>query len=71
VTVRSGDLVVGDADGVVVVERERVEALLEAAGRKVEDEAARIEAIKKGNTAARWLDSALRSAGVLKDDETL
>ena len=71
VTVRSGDLVVGDADGVVVIERESVEALLQAAGRKVEDEAARIEAIKKGNTAAKWLDSALRSAGVLKENETL
>ncbi|MDR6455829.1 RraA family protein [Variovorax paradoxus] len=71
VTVRSGDLVVGDADGVVVIERGRVEALLQAAGKKVEDEAARIEAIKKGNTAAKWLDAALRSAGVLKENETL
>ena len=71
VAVRSGDLVVGDADGVVIVEREKVEALLQAAVRKVEDEAARIEAIKHGNTAAKWLDSALRNAGVLKAGETL
>ncbi|MDP9602944.1 UNVERIFIED_ORG: RraA family protein [Variovorax paradoxus] len=71
VAVRPGDLVVGDADGVVVVEREKVEALLQAAQKKVEDEAARIEAIKRGNTAAKWLDSALRNAGVLKEGETL
>lgn len=71
VSVRSGDLVVGDADGVVVLEREKVEALLQAAGRKVEDEAARIYAIKKGDTTAPWLQSALRKAGVLKEDETL
>ncbi|QSI31235.1 RraA family protein [Variovorax sp. RKNM96] len=71
VTVRPGDLVVGDADGVVIVEREKVEALLQAAAQKVEDEAARIEAIKKGNTAAKWLDAALRNAGVLKAGETL
>ncbi|MET3181990.1 UNVERIFIED_ORG: RraA family protein [Variovorax guangxiensis] len=71
VAVRPGDLVVGDADGVVVVEREKVEALLQAAQKKVEDEAARIDAIKQGNTAARWLDSALRNAGVLKEGETL
>jgi len=71
VTVRPGDLVVGDADGVVIIEREKVEALLPAAKRKVEDEAARIEAIKNGNTAAKWLDSALRNAGVLKENETL
>jgi hypothetical protein len=28
-------------------------------------------AIKKGNTAAMWVDAALRSAGVLKENETL
>lgn len=71
VAVRPGDLVIGDADGVVVVEREKVETLLQAAAKKVEDEAARIEAIKNGNTAAKWLDSALRNAGVLKENETL
>lgn len=71
VAVRPGDLVVGDADGVVVVEREKVEALLQAAQKKVEDETARIEAIKQGNTAAKWLDSALRNAGVLKEGEKL
>ncbi|SDE21841.1 RraA famliy [Variovorax sp. CF079] len=71
VAVRPGDLVVGDADGVVVVEREKVEALLQAARRKVADEAARIDAIKKGDTAAKWLDSALRNAGVLKENEKL
>ena len=71
VAVRPGDLVIGDADGVVVVEREKVQTLLQAAAKKVKDEAARIEAIKNGNTAAKWLDSALRNAGVLKENETL
>lgn len=71
VAVRAGDLVIGDADGVVVVEREKVETLLRAAQKKVEDEAARIEAIKRGHTAASWLDAALRNAGVLKEGETL
>ena len=66
-----GDLVIGDADGVIVVEREKVETLLQAAAKKVEDEAARIEAIKNGNTAAKWLNSALRNASVLKENETL
>uniref|UniRef100_UPI000D3AFCE0 RraA family protein n=1 Tax=unclassified Variovorax TaxID=663243 RepID=UPI000D3AFCE0 len=71
VTVRPGDLVVGDADGVVVLEREKVEALLQAATRKVADESARLEAIGRGDTAAPWLQSALRKAGVLGDDEML
>jgi 4-hydroxy-4-methyl-2-oxoglutarate aldolase len=71
VTVRPGDLVVADADGVFVGERERVEALLPLARKKVDDEAARIAAIKKGNTASAWLLPALRAAGVLQEGETL
>jgi 4-hydroxy-4-methyl-2-oxoglutarate aldolase len=71
VTVRSGDLVLADADGVVVIERQSVEALLPLAGKKVEDESARVAAIRKGNTAASWLDAALRTAGVLKPGESL
>jgi 4-hydroxy-4-methyl-2-oxoglutarate aldolase len=71
VTVRSGDLVIADADGIMVVERERVEGLLPLARKKVEDEATRIAQIKEGNTSASWLDAALRTAGVLKQGETL
>jgi len=71
VAVRSGDLVVADADGVVVIERGRVEALLPLARRKVADESARIAAVKAGNTTAAWLAGALRAAGVLKEGESL
>ena len=71
VTVRSGDLVVADADGVVIVERERVEVLLQSSVQKVADEAARIEAIARGDTTAKWLEASLRKAGVLKEHETL
>lgn len=71
VTVRSGDLVLADADGVVVVERGRVEGLLPLARKKVQDEAARIAQIKQGNTSASWLVPALRTAGVLKEGESL
>src|SRR6478736_6484430 len=60
VMVHAGDFVIGDADGVVVVEREKIEELLPAAAKKVKDEAARIEAIKGGDTNAKWLVSALR-----------
>jgi 4-hydroxy-4-methyl-2-oxoglutarate aldolase len=71
VTVRSGDLVLADADGVVVIERQSVEGLLPLARKKVEDESARVAAIREGNTAASWLDAALRTAGVLKPGESL
>lgn len=71
VTVCAGDLVVGDADGVVVIERDAVAALMPLADKKVKDEATRIAAIQRGDTAARWLDAALRAAGVLKEGERL
>jgi regulator of RNase E activity RraA len=71
VTVHPGDFIIGDNDGVVAVERDKIEGLLAAADKKVKDEAARIAAIKGGDTAAKWLGSALRAAGVLKEGETL
>ena len=69
--VHPGDLVVGDADGVVVIERAKAPAMLALAVKKVADEAARIESIARGDTAAKWLPAALRAAGVLKEGETL
>jgi 4-hydroxy-4-methyl-2-oxoglutarate aldolase len=71
VTVHPGDFILGDADGVVVVERDKIASLLPLAAKKVKDEAARIAAIKEGDTAAKWLDAALRAAGVLKEGEGL
>lgn len=71
VAVRPGDFVTADADGVVVVERERIAALLPLAEKKVADEAKRIAGIAQGQTSAPWLDAALRGAGVLREGETL
>ena len=71
VTVNPGDLVVADADGVVVIERAKAPAMMPLAVKKVADEAARIEAIARGETASKWLPAALRAAGVLKDGEEL
>lgn len=71
VTVCPGDFVIGDSDGVVAIEREKLESLLPAAEKKVDDEAKRIAAIKAGDTEAKWLAAALRVAGVLREGETL
>jgi 4-hydroxy-4-methyl-2-oxoglutarate aldolase len=71
VTVQAGDFVIGDGDGVMVVEREKIESLIGPARKKVQDEAKRIAAIKDGNTAASWLDGALRAAGILQEGEAL
>jgi regulator of RNase E activity RraA len=70
VTVHPGDLIVGDADGVVVVERERAPSLFEAAAKKVADETARIAAIRRGEgLRSAWLDDALQAAGVIRSGE--
>jgi 4-hydroxy-4-methyl-2-oxoglutarate aldolase len=72
ISVNPGDLIVGDADGVVVVEREKAESLLPLAQKKLDDETRRIAAIRR-NEALRpaWLEGSLRAAGVLKEGETL
>lgn len=72
VAIRPGDLIVGDADGVVAIEREKAPALLEAAARKEVDERGRIADITSGRAIRpQWLDAALRAAGVLGADQTL
>jgi len=71
VSVEPGDFILADDDGVVVVERSRLAGLLPLAHAKVTDEAARLESIRRGATAAAWLDKALRTAGVLAEGETL
>ncbi|WP_019142670.1 hypothetical protein [Noviherbaspirillum massiliense] len=71
-TVQPGDLIVGDADGVVVIEREKAAALLGAAAQKVADETKRLHGIRSGEQLRpSWLDGALRKAGVLKEGEAL
>jgi len=72
IAVAPGDLIVGDADGVLVVEREKAASLLDAAQKKEDDETARIAAIKQGkDLRPKWLDASLRAAGLLKEGETL
>jgi regulator of RNase E activity RraA len=72
VAVNPGDLVVGDADGVVVVEREKAASLLPLAAKKVADETKRLQDIlAKRALKPGWLDASLRAAGVLKEGESL
>lgn len=72
VVVNPGDLIVGDADGVVVVEREKAASLLPLAAKKVAEEAKRMDGIRRLEALRPgWLDGALRAAGVLKQGESL
>ncbi|HET7866889.1 MAG TPA: RraA family protein [Burkholderiaceae bacterium] len=72
VTVNPGDLVVGDADGVTVIEREKAAAMLPLAAEKVDAETRRMADIESRKALRPgWLDGALRTAGVLREGETL
>ena len=72
VTVNPGDLLVGDGDGVTVIERDKAAAMLPLAAEKLAAETRRIAGIRSGKALRpSWLDGALRAAGVIKDGETL
>lgn len=72
ISVSPGDLVVGDDDGVVVVERERAASLLPLADKKVAEEAKRLDDIRSRRALKPgWLDGSLRTAGLLKEGESL
>jgi len=72
VTVHPGDLVIGDADGVTVIEREKAPFMLELAARKVADEQARISALKQGkDLRPAWVTKSLIANGMLKEGEKL
>jgi regulator of RNase E activity RraA len=72
IAVNPGDLIVGDADGVVVVEREKAASLLPLAAKKLADETARIDDIRANRELRpKWLEGSLRAAGLLKEGEKL
>ena len=72
IAITPGDLIVGDADGVVAIEREKAGSLFELAARKVADERARIADIVAGrDLRPKWLEGALQAAGVLGVGEAL
>jgi RraA family protein len=71
VTIEPGDLVVGDGDGVTVIERAKAASLLPLAEEKVAAETKRIADIRSGKgLRAPWLEAALCAAGVIGANET-
>ncbi|MCC8395549.1 RraA family protein [Paraburkholderia sp. MMS20-SJTR3] len=69
--VNPGDLVVGDADGVVVIARHDVARIIDLAQKKLDMETARIAAIHKGDVRPGWVEKELRAAGMLAEGEAL
>jgi regulator of RNase E activity RraA len=70
-SVNPGDLILGDADGVVVVPRELAAAIIAGAQGKVDAEAERMKSIARGDVAQSWVEDSLRSVGVLGKSEKL
>ena len=65
VSVCPGDLLIGDADGVTVVEREKAASLVSLAAEKLAAETKRIADIKsRKQLRPSWLEGALKTAGV-------
>ena len=64
VAVQPGDLVLGDADGVVVIPRMEVDKVLIAAEKKLADEKIRLEEIARGELVSPWLGDTLKAAGL-------
>ena len=69
--VNPGDLIVGDADGVVVVPRELAAEIVGAAQAKVNMDAVRMKAIDRGELVQSWVAEGLKSVGALGKDEVL
>jgi 4-hydroxy-4-methyl-2-oxoglutarate aldolase len=64
VTVTSGDLIVGDRDGVVVVPQAEIGAVLHALDAVREKEAQMEAGVKRGQKSPPWLPDALQAKGV-------
>lgn len=64
VFVDPGDLIVGDEDGVVVVPRQKIEAVLQVAEAKASAEKRRIQEILEGKIEADWLIAKSKQLGL-------
>ena len=64
VAVNPGDLIFGDDDGVVVVPRDRIEAVLQAAEDKAAGEGQRIREINDGKIEPAWLIAKSKQLGL-------
>jgi regulator of RNase E activity RraA len=71
VAVNPGDLIIGDADGVVAVPREKAEEVVAAVQAKLDFEQQFLKDLSEGTVKNGWVSDALRAAGALGAGETL
>jgi RraA family protein len=63
-TIAPGDIVVGDADGVLAVPRSDAPRVAELARAQIDREAAMLRAIAEGSLDRSWVDQTLRAKGL-------
>lgn len=66
VTVRPGDFVVADEDGVVIIPVERVDSVIEAVQARQASERLRIAAIADGAVSPAWLEQTVQKVGLVR-----
>lgn len=66
VTVRPGDFVVGDEDGVVIIPAGRVDSVMDAVQARQANERLRIAAIADGAVSPVWLEQAVQKVGLVR-----
>lgn len=74
VVVNPGDIIIGDADGIIVVPQAHAQMAVAGAQAKVDAEEKRMEQIKTSpvdKLNASWLIPTLQKAGVLQEGEEL
>ena len=62
--INPGDLILGDADGLLCVPIDEAQALLEATRRKQDAEKVTIREIEEGTLDTKWIDATLKRLGV-------
>lgn len=68
--VHSGDIVVGDTDGVVAIPLDQAQAVAAAARAVMAREAATLRAIAAGRYDDAWIEAAMAAAGATRTDRT-
>ncbi len=63
-TIAPGDIVVGDADGVLAVPRSQAAHVAELARAQMDREAGILKAIRDGSIDRSWVDEMLRAKGL-------
>lgn len=63
ITINPGDIILGDADGVIVIPRQDAAAVLEAAKKFSASDKAKFEQALKGESDRSWVDKTLEAKG--------